>query len=75
VQLDTQQHSQQADRAAQSSKQLMSQAQLSQLLQQQLGYSLSVRPSDIAHEDAGKWNMQHCNRHMDASIWSVLHCS
>jgi hypothetical protein len=53
--LQRQQQQQQADRAVQSSKQLMSQAQLSQLLQQQLGYSLSVRPSNITHEEAGEW--------------------
>ena len=32
----------------------MSQAQLSKLLQQQLGYSLSVRPSNINHQEAGE---------------------
>lgn len=33
--------------------QLISQQQLRQLLQQQLGYTLSVRPSNIEHQDAG----------------------
>jgi hypothetical protein len=34
--------------------QLINQAQLSQLLQQQLGYSLTVRPSQIEHQEAGE---------------------
>lgn len=38
----------------QQQQQLISQAKLSQLLQQQLGYSLAVRPSDIQHQDAGR---------------------
>jgi hypothetical protein len=32
----------------------MSQSQLSRLLQQQLGYSLTVRPSQIEHQEAGE---------------------
>jgi hypothetical protein len=34
--------------------QLTNQAQLSRLLQQQLGYSLTVRPSRIEHQEAGE---------------------
>jgi hypothetical protein len=32
---------------------LLSQQQLSELVQQRLGYSLSVRPSNITHQEAG----------------------
>lgn len=53
---------QQATAAAASGQQqqLISQAKLSQLLQQQLGYSLTVRPSNIQHQDAGRGGLLLC---------------
>jgi hypothetical protein len=44
----------QQQQAPQAQSPLISQAQLSQLLQQQLGYSLTVRPSQIDHQEAGE---------------------
>jgi hypothetical protein len=51
-QLHPQQHS--SSSSSSRSGTLLSQQQLSELVQQRLGYSLSVRPSQIAHQEAGE---------------------
>jgi hypothetical protein len=53
----------QSSSSSSSSGALLSQQQLSELVQQRLGYSLSVRPSNITHQEAG-W----CN--LAAAAWS-----